>query len=636
MLHLPVHPLLATASSTAANSALVTFALYLVGVFILAALANRLQRKREFASEYFLGSRNLGMWAFALTFAATAASGGSFMGFPALIYSSGWVLAWWIAGYAMVPLVALGMLGKRINQVGRIAKAITIPELLRRRFDSATVGNTATLLVVFFLFFYLIAQFKAGGEIMATLLSDVSLFQQAVAGVERVTQDLPWIGQSSGDELLCRVAFAISVIVYTAWGGFRAVVWTDVMQGLVMAVGVVLLLVLTLAQVGGLEKATRDVAKMTPPELGSAVLQMPEARETDQIFPRGTWMADATGHPFRLKSNALIPAGAVESEVVEVLRVTSSHEIERLRDLITDEAIVTQVDTTPYAYGADELGVYVSAPGPSQSNPVGFLTVSLAFSFFVFWNFSSAGQPSGMVRQMAYDNTKTLRRSLLLVTLLYTLIYFPLVLVFTSARVLLPGMEIYPDRIMPEMAAHVTTVAGIPWLAGLLVAAPFAAVMSTVDSFLLMVSSGVVRDIYQQNINPNASEKTVKKLSYTVTVIVGILALIAVLNPPRYLQDLIIFASGGIGASFLMPMVFALYWPRMTSTAATAGMLSGGGTILLLYTTGYLVKGSFGEYNLLGLHPFIWAVFVTSSVIISVSLAGKSPDARLVKTYFGR
>ena len=50
-------------------------------------------------------------------------------------------------------------------------------------------------------------------------------------------------------------------------------------------------------------------------------------------------------------------------------------------------------------------------------------------------------------------------------------------------------------------------------LLGLLLAAPFAAVMSSVDSFLLLMSSGVVRDIYQQSINPDASEKALKKLT---------------------------------------------------------------------------------------------------------------------------
>ena len=71
------------ASVQAENSALVTFAIYIVAVFVIAGLANRMQSKGGFVSEYFLGSKNIGMWAFALTYAATAASGGCFIGLPA-------------------------------------------------------------------------------------------------------------------------------------------------------------------------------------------------------------------------------------------------------------------------------------------------------------------------------------------------------------------------------------------------------------------------------------------------------------------------------------------------------------------------------------------------------------------------
>ena len=81
-------------------------------------------------SEYFLGSRGLGVWAFALTFAATSSSGGSFMGFPAKIYTHGWSLSLWIASYMIVPLCGMGLLGKRVNQIARETGAITLPELL--------------------------------------------------------------------------------------------------------------------------------------------------------------------------------------------------------------------------------------------------------------------------------------------------------------------------------------------------------------------------------------------------------------------------------------------------------------------------------------------------------------------------
>ena len=124
----------ASAKGKGQNAALISFAIYMLFVFALAWLAGRIRSKKEFVSEYFLGSRGLGVWAFALTFAATNTSGGSFMGFPALIYTHGWVLALWIAGYMIVPLVTTGLLAKRLNQVSRKANAVTVPDILRARF----------------------------------------------------------------------------------------------------------------------------------------------------------------------------------------------------------------------------------------------------------------------------------------------------------------------------------------------------------------------------------------------------------------------------------------------------------------------------------------------------------------------
>ncbi len=619
-------------------TALISFGIYLGFVFLLAAFANRAGKNKSFVSEYFLGSRGIGTWAFALTYAATAASGGSFMGFPSLIYTHGWVLAWWIAGYMVVPLVALGLLAKRLNQVSRLAGAITVPELLRRRFESSAVGNFATFLVVFFMFFFLMAQFKAGAQIMATLLEDVAVYQKAASAIESATANIPWIGAADGDYLLCLIVFAVSVIVYTTYGGFRAVVWTDVMQGIVMGLGVVIMLVLSLSQVGGLGKATERLAEMTPPEHVDVVLRSENSSVEDRLLKRGQWIPLAGGGVVRLKSASILPAGEPSIAGVEALRITTPEEIERARLLIDSSSAVTAElagDVQTYAFGAGEKGVYTSAPGPSASNPNGFLGVLLAFSFFVFWNFSGAGQPSYMVRQMAFRDTVTLRRSMVMVAFYFGLIYFPLVIIFTCARVLLPGMEIYPDRVMPEMASHLTTEAGVPWLAGLLVAAPFAAVMSSVDSFLLLVSSGVVRDVYQESINPNASEKQMKRLTYGVTVIIGILGVVAVLHPPQFLQHLIVFASAGLGACFLMPMIFALYWPRMTASAAIGGMVGGGITVLALYLIGFWKTGKFEEYLLLGLHPFIWSVVVSTILILSISFADRPPANSIRDRYFG-
>lgn len=624
-------------SGAASNSALISFSIYIALVFVLAGFANRLQKGKSFVGEYFLGSRGIGLWAFALTYAATAASGGSFMGFPALIYTHGWSLAWWISGYMIVPLVALGLFAKRINQVGRIAGAITVPELLRRRFSNPSVGYVATALVVFFMFFYLLAQFKAGAEIMATLMDGVPIYEAATGFIGSLTEGVFWVGRASPDYLLCLILFAVAVILYTAYGGFRAVVWTDVMQGIVMGIGVVILLALTLNQVGGLKKATETLAEMTPPEFGVALVE-PLGESAADSLRSGDWIETEDGSVARvIEVVETDPPTRSDNWVsMEILLPTSETEIAAAKSRLVSGFRAHVVDRTPYAHGAGEKGTYLTAPGPSRDKALGFLPVALAMSFFIFWNFSGAGQPSYMVRQMAFRDTQVLRRSIVLVALFFSLIYFPLVIIFTSARILLPGMEIHPDRIMPEMAAHVTELAGVPWLAGLLVAAPFAAVMSSVDSFLLLVASGVVRDIYQDAINPNASEARMRKLSHAVTVTIGFLAVLVALNPPPFLQTLIVFASGGLGASFLMPMVMALYWPRMTADGALFGMITGAVTILALYFAGYLVDGKFGEYSLFGLHPIVWSIFSTAVVIFSVSLAQRPPDRSLVEKFFGK
>lgn len=616
------------------NAALITFVVYTIAVLLLAVLSNRVAKGKEFVGEYFLGSRSFGVWAFALTFAATNASGGSFMGFPALIYTHGWSLALWIAAYMIVPLVAMAVIGNRLNQIARKCNALTIPEVMRGRFDSATVGLVATSLLIFFMFFYLVAQFKAGGKILSTLFAGEPLFQSTVSLVARFTADIPWVGQAEPDYLVCLVVFSVAVIVYVVYGGFRAVVWTDVMQGIVMFVGVLLMLVLALSQVGGLENATRQMAKMTPPEHGTGMISVERVTASDRTIPKGTWIKDA-GEVYRLAELAVIPQGAVTSDEVAMLKITTPFEKAKIESEVADNGLGIEVTKlTPYLYGAGREGVYVTNPGPSSSSGLGFLAIGSAISFFIFWPFGGAGQPSNMVRLLSFKDTKTLRYSIFTVAIYYSVIYFSLVVIFCCARVLMPGMEIDPDRTMPDFAARLTQNAGMPWLAGLLVAAPFAAVMSSVDSFLLVVSSAVVRDIYQGHINHDAPEHRIKWLSYSVTVVVGVLAVLFVLNPPTYLQDLIVFATGGLAACFLIPMVLSVYWRQMTGAAAIAGMFGGTFTHLGLTCWGYLEYQKFQAYEYWGLNPFVWDLLGSTLACLVVVALGPRANGRLVNKFF--
>ena len=617
------------------SAALYTFVGYIMAVFVLAWAANRLLKERSFLSEYFLGSRSLGVWAFALTFAATSASGGSFTGFPSKIYSYGWVLALWIGSYMVVPICMMGLIGKRINQVARISGAITVPDVLRDRFQSPAFGLMATALIVFFMAFNLVAQCKAGSLILKTLLEGVDAFQQLALSLGAAVGDSGYCAGVDPQYLLCLMVFGLVVVVYTAYGGFHAVVWTDVMQGVVMVVGVVIMLPLALYQVGGLEKATKDMAQMLPPERGTATLRTADGA---YVVPAGAWL-QTEGRVLRTAAAAVIPAaGAVEG--VAVLEIATPHEVERLlgeSGRFAEHAIVQVEDiaTAPHAYGSDAPGSYVSGPGPSRGAADGFLPLSLAVSFFFMWAIAGTGQPSNFVRLMAFDSARTLRFSIATVAVHYSLIYFPLIIIFCCARILLPGMEAESDRIMPAMVVFLTDNAGVAWLGGLLVAAPFAAVMSTVDSFLLMISSALVRDVYQRNVRPDVSEEKLRKLSYLCTVCIGVGAVVASVNPPQFLQDIIVYTGSGLAACFLGPVVFALYWPRATAGGCMVGMAGGFLVHLSLYAAGSVVNGSFFvPVRVLNMDPILWGLGASFVATYVGCLVMGEPEEGLVRTYF--
>ncbi|GIW87381.1 MAG: sodium/panthothenate symporter [Isosphaeraceae bacterium] len=519
----------------ATGLALIVFTLVSLG---LGVLANRLVAgKGGFLPKYFLGNRSLGAIAVALT--AAVMSGGTFMGFPSLVYTHGWVVGLWICSYMVAPLTILGVMGKRIAQLARRTGAITLPDLLRERFGSPALALASSLLIIAFLTINLIPQFKAGAGIVKEVLPAGN------SGTE--------VGGIDTGYLLGLVIFTATVVGYTTYGGFLAAVWTDVFQSLVMLAGVLILLPLALAAAGGLEAAT--------------------------------------------------------------------------------EAGMAQAGTN-FAFG----------PGAGRA----FHPLGLAFSFFVMWAISGMGQPSTIVRLMATRDARTLRYSILYLTIYNALIYIPLILIFVAARSILPGLveARQSDLVMPRLCLKLAH----PYLAGLILAAPYGAVMSTVSGFLLIVASGLVRDVYQRFLRPRASERELRWASYGMTAGVGLLVTLAAIRPPEYLQLLIIFASSGLASAFLVPALMSCFWRRATAAGALAAMLAGVATTVGLYLAGYIlgVQGidqgigprpsapAYGPYYLLGLDPCVWGLVVSAVSGVGVSLVTRAPDAMRIARLFDR
>ncbi len=281
--------------------------------------------------------------------------------------------------------------------------------------------------------------------------------------------------------------------------------------------------------------------------------------------------------------------------------------------------------------------------GPGKTRPgVPFHPLAAGISFFFMWSISGAGQPGTMVRLMAFKDSKTLRYSIFTVSVYFGLIYLPMVLIFVSAQHLIHPAELTSgsDQIMPELAKRVAPW----WLAGILIAAPFAAVMSTVDSFLLLISSAIVRDVYQRFINPEVSERTVKRASYATTALAGLFVTLLAFNPPRYLQDFIVLTGGGFAATFLAPIFLGLYWKRMTRIGAWAAML--GGFLITLYLFHPLLLGpivkpfgysfSFDRVRVLGFDPIVTGLFASFALGILGSLLSPRPSNALVRKFFAK
>ena len=628
----------------------ITFLVYIAGVFVLAAVSHRLLATKSFLGEYFLGSRGLGSWALAFTFAATAASGGSFTGFPSLIYSYGWILAFWIASYMVAGLCSMGVLGKRLNQVARKTGAITIPDVLRDRYESTALGLVATATIIFFTVCNLIAQFKAGALIIEE------------------TFNLPsdW-GYSAG-----LLIFAVTVVFYTAYGGFRAVVWTDVVQGIVMVVGILVLLPVVLKQAGGLEAVNHKI-KDRPPTLVTSI----QGAYNDLVV-QAQGELDTAGlvyrHPQRANSSLKVrwdPLVTVEQRFIEIWLATddqgqttsTGNDVKRAMEQhprlgprfkvsfpydnneITTDAFGQQIergatgiirldrsrDPERFLFLRGEEVLF--GPGRTAKGAP-FHPLGMAISFFAMWAITGMGQPGTMLRLMAFKDSRTLKRAILTVTGFYSLIYLPLVFIFVAARVLIPELTAEnSDKAMVLVTTRVVGNMGLAYqiLGAILVAAPFAAVMSTVDSFLLMISSGFVRDIYQRTINPRVSERTMKRASYATTVIVGIVVTLLATRPPDFLQRIIVFTGSGFAATFLCPIMLGLYWKGMTRQGALSAMVGGFAVMVGLFSP-TLFGGS--RIDLLGFHPNLWGLAVSFGLGFLVSKGTGPAPSHLVVRYF--
>ncbi|MEH6531397.1 MAG: sodium/pantothenate symporter [Photobacterium frigidiphilum] len=249
--------------------------------------------------------------------------------------------------------------------------------------------------------------------------------------------------------------------------------------------------------------------------------------------------------------------------------------------------------------GVGELITELHHIDPSLITPFGpdnFLSQPFMLSFWILVCFGVIGLPHAAVRCMAYKDSRSLHRGMVISTAMVAFLMLGMHLSGALGRAIVPDIA-SPDQIMPTLMMTVLS----PWVAGIFLAGPMAAIMSSIDSQLIQASATLLKDLYLNYINPKAAEgpnanKHLSKLSLWVTGIFSVLVFIAATNPPEMIIWLNLLAFGGMQAVFLWPLVLGLYWEKASATGALASMVSG----LVCYISLSIIKPDLG-----GLHAIV-------------------------------
>jgi sodium/proline symporter len=192
------------------------------------------------------------------------------------------------------------------------------------------------------------------------------------------------------------------------------------------------------------------------------------------------------------------------------------------------------------------------------------------------------GQPHIMVRFMAIRKPSLIRKSALIGIIWAAVALYGAVMVGLLAKAILTCDVVDPERVMPLIAMELMP----SWIAGIVVAAAMAAIMSTADSQLLVAASAFVQDFYHKTFGRRPKPTTLVLLSRLVTLGLGVMATAIALrqdpdNPVGVVFWLVLYAWGGLASAFGPLILLSLYWKRVTRAGALAGMISGAVTVVI-------------------------------------------------------
>ncbi len=262
--------------------------------------------------------------------------------------------------------------------------------------------------------------------------------------------------------------------------------------------------------------------------------------------------------------------------------------------------------------------------GPGYNDPLNDLGV-VTIASLLAWGLGYFGQPHILVRFMALRSpghgprARAIAVTWMVIGLLGAMAAGYAGIAYVAANPALVGEDFDNERIFLVL----TRALADPWLGGVLLAAVLAAVMSTIDSQLLVASSALSEDVYKPFVRPHASSRELVWIGRSAVLGVALVALWIARDPDSGVLGLVSYAWAGFGAAFGPVILLSLFWRRMTANGAFAGMAAGAVTV---------IAWRWASGGLFELYELVPAFLAASLAIVAVSLV-QSPHDGVVKVF---
>jgi sodium/proline symporter len=428
---------------------LLGFIVYLLCVLIIGILTFKSNNNHK---DYFIAGRKLNPWVVAFSERASGESAWLLLGLPGAALAAGFLELWTALGCIFGIIFSWSIIAYDLRKETEQTDSITLPNFFAVKFgkDDRILRTISMIIILFFFTFYLAAQFNGAGKVLNVTFG---------------------ISQTSGI-----LIGALVIIFYTMMGGFFAVAWTDLIQGIIMIGALVILPLIGLIAVA------------------------------------------EQGHSL---SSAVSQAGS------------------------------TFVSTVGGKSGWAAVAVIIGG---------------------LSWGLGYMGQPHLLTRFMSIKSLEKIKISRRIA------IVWAIPAFFGAMLIGLVGLSLYGqgyfddvEKVMPHLATTLLPA----WLAGIFISGAIAAMMSTADSQLLVISSSVIEDFYHKTLKKDVTEKTLLNISRIVTIIIGIFGVLIALFSKQLIFSLVSYAWSGLGASFGPALLLLLKWKGTTKQGVLAGMITG-------------------------------------------------------------